>query len=920
MAKRVWSIGIILFLLIIIIVGYLLLKGRLIQQEDPYKAVPLDASLVIEVKDFHNFVEKLCAENMIWNELCQIEAVQNSDNEIRYIDSLVRSDRDLNNLFYHKSFLFAIHQTGKNDLELLYLMNLSGNSNASSLKGAFEKVLSSSVKIQERTYHKTRIFDIINSTTGRKFSYSLYKGIFMFSSSSILLESAIRQLDLSKSIIEQEGFIEVKNTAGRVVDGNIYINCRNMPRFISVFLNNTYKNILLPFTHFADWAELDINIEDNSILLNGFTYSNDSLNNYLNLFHKQSPRKMIMDQTLPANTMTYITFGLDDFELFQTSYEDYLKESGKFNSYERNLNEANKTWGVDINKILLPLLENEIGIAYTNIKNLSYSQNTYVLFSVKSISQAKEEVLKALETYVEKNGTQIEKYVHTVEVDQETHFQIFKLPVAGIPGILFGDMFKGADNQLITFIDGFLVFGNSIPALKTFIHYNLLQKTLANDFDYRFFKESLSSRSNFYFYLNVPRSFSFLSRYLNSEYEEGLNKYPQLFQKIQALGVQFSSENTMIYNNIYLKYQSVFREKAETQWESLLDTTLRSKPFFVTNHYTHEKEIFIQDEKNNIYLINSAGRILWRVGLSEKILSEVVQIDYYKNDKLQLLFNTKNFIHLIDRNGNYVEKYPVKLRSVATNGLSLFDYAQDKDYRFCLAGKDKKVYLFSQEGNTVKGWSLPQTESIIKTPVHHFRVGTKDYIVLSDNYKFYILNRKGNTRINIRKSIQKPIHQNILIDRRTSGTRFVTTGKNGTVYFIYLDGKVEEKVLGKFSHEHFFEYKDIDGNGTKEFIFLDQDKLLVYASSGKQIFSFTFDNIITLKPVIYTFSSTDMKIGIVSLADHKIYLFNNNGNLYKNFPLTGQTLFSIGRFRNSGNKFNLIVGGDDNFLYNYSVQ
>ena len=51
---------------------------------------------------------------------------------------------------------------------------------------------------------------------------------------------------------------------------------------------------------------------------------------------------------------------------------------------------------------------------------------------------------------------------------------------------------------------------------------------------------------------------------------------------------------------------------------------------------------------------------------------------------------TANHIHLIDRNGNYVEKYPVKLRSPATNGLAVFDYDKNRDYRMFIAGSDRK--------------------------------------------------------------------------------------------------------------------------------------------------------------------------------------------------------------------------------------
>jgi hypothetical protein len=77
---------------------------------------------------------------------------------------------------------------------------------------------------------------------------------------------------------------------------------------------------------------------------------------------------------------------------------------------------------------------------------------------------------------------------------------------------------------------------------------------------------------------------------------------------------------------------------------------------------------------------------------------------------------------------------------------------------------------------------------------------------------------------------------------------------------------------------------------------------------------------ITQKPVYYHFSHNNRKIGLVSEEEEQIFLINNNGDMYKNFPLEGKTLFSIGYFDLTSSRFNLIVGGRNNFLYNYAVE
>jgi hypothetical protein len=75
-----------------------------------------------------------------------------------------------------------------------------------------------------------------------------------------------------------------------------------------------------------------------------------------------------------------------------------------------------------------------------------------------------------------------------------------------------------------------------------------------------------------------------------------------------------------------------------------------------------------------------------------------------------------------------------------------------------------------------------------------------------------------------------------------------------------------------------------------------------------------------ISPAIpFEFSTNNIKIGISDYEHQNLYLFNNNGTIYKDFPLKGSTMFSISLFNNSGSNFNLIAGSKDGFIYNYEV-
>jgi hypothetical protein len=129
---------------------------------------------------------------------------------------------------------------------------------------------------------------------------------------------------------------------------------------------------------------------------------------------------------------------------------------------------------------------------------------------------------------------------------------------------------------------------------------------------------------------------------------------------------------------------------------------------------------------------------------------------------------------------------------------------------------------------------------------------------------------------------------------------------------------VKRLSLQKFSSSHSFEYFDVDGDGTGEFIFIDKGKLYLYNYNGTRMFTKEFNTSDLGGPIGFVFSGNDRGIGVVDNRNNLIYIVDKNGELFGGFPLRGASLFSIGKLSGTPG-FNLIVGGTDNFLYNYRL-
>jgi hypothetical protein len=908
----------------IIVYGILQWRRGSIQQADVIQAVPTDAALIINANDLSGFIRDELSRNKIWHELGMVKGIGAFQGHLERLDSILRVDEEMKNLYRGSDISLSLHRSGKTSFEFILYYRMDHPGSEKQILRFIQDKLPSRAVLTPRKYNEARVYDVDFAGNSRRddFSFTFTRGLLILSPSSILLEASIRQLSQSRTIADETGFKEVAGTAGKNVEGNIYLNYKTMPGFVSHLFNDRYRDKVSEFVHFADWSEMDVNIRHDALLLNGFTHSGNLSDEFLNIILKHQPQRLDIETFIPKNISAFLALGLDDFPRFKKDYIGHLEIHGNGRNYLRGLKSLNEKYKMDLDKILLPVFDRQVALVVTDIRNFGWDENAYMVCHTKSQSLAVEKLEELLTIICERDGISLSSLKVQRQVMGDVRYTFYQLPLPYLPMQLFGKMFEGINSRYCTFIDNYLIFGHSIQSLSKYIHANQIGNNLSSDLEYHQFSEYLASRSNLYFYLNFPGSTSLMERYLRPDLVKSILEEKDHLFKFQAFACQITSENDLAYNNIIIKYTPDMKDEAQTVWESRLESRATTKPKFVVNHYTGEKEIFVQDDMHNIYLLNNSGRILWKQKMDGQILSDVYQIDYYKNGKLQLLFNTREQLHLLDRNGNYVERYPIELRSPATNGLALFDYESSGEYRIFLAAEDKGIYLYDKEGSIVKGWNFGKTEGRVAHPLRHFRIGSKDYIVFADHFTCYILNRRGESRVSVKKHFAVSKNAGFTLEDHTTGIkpRLALTDSSGRVQFIYFDGSVETIEIDRFTADHFFEYSDLDGDGRKEFIFADKGELKVYKQDGSKGFSYDVRAEISYAPVVYQFSHGNKKIGLVSADNNKLYLVNSDGSLYKGFPLPGSTPFSIGVISPSDSKFNLIVGSGDNFLYNYSVQ
>ena len=886
MKRRLAVVSVIILVLGLVVLTYFLQKGSKNLLNDPYKAISADAVAVIETIDLQSFINSLTTGKGLFGEIGKIKEFESYSTKVRFLAD------QLNKPSYKKilsgnSALISFHLSGNGSLRSLLSMAIPSEIRLRQIKDILKDSGIKGVGEKDIMASEVLLVPYISGNSRDTVFISVISGLLVCTTSEKLAREAIIQTTRTNDVRNQPGFKKVLQASGKNED-KIFVIFRNLPPLLKPLFGKDQTALVQKTGKLAGCGGGDIYLNENDLVLSGYTESEDP-SEYLYKYKSATPGLFHTCKILPSATVFFESI-LNPVALPPANTG---RKAG------------------DLATRLLPYIGEEITKAYIDIRERPVSDNSVIIYELKNRVFAEKIFLDNFKPAASRNN------IHYFQPDEQVKVPVYQTEFTGFNNCILPGFTEEFNDSWFAFYDNYLITGSSYITISRILYDNLLNKTLSNDISYRDFESTLPSIAGYFFYAVPSRAIEYLSRWLDADLVKSLKSNKSSLNKIQAVGYQFVTSNEMLYNSLSVRFREEAREESMTEWETLLDTVAAVKPFFFTNHITGAKEIFIQDIKNNAYLINAAGRVLWKVPLGERITGTIFMVDYLKNGKFQLLFSGRNYLHLLDRNGNYVEKYPVRLRSPATNSLALFDYDNNRNYRILIAGEDQLVYAYDLNGNVVKGWKPFKTTSQVKSEISWIRVSGKDYLMVSDETSVYFIDRTGNTRLNLREPVTRAGKSSL---RLITGSKpsVVCSSPDGTIQHIYFDGSVKKTSLRKFSFDHSFDIFDVNGDGFGEYIFIDKGILYLYNHAGSEIFTREFGSDNLGGPINFIFSATERKIGVFDIKNNQIYLVDRNGNIMKGFPLRGASMFSIGKLSEKSG-WHLIVGGTDRFLYNYKL-
>lgn len=877
---------------------------------DAIDILPADVTLFMRFGNPGETWAKLSQRSELWQEITRIDPLRSLHQKMKRLDSVLSTEPSIKRMAAGNPLYLALAPSDGNEHDVLYIYQMPIAISESEVEQFIRKVNGEqSIILKDKTGPVTIRF--VNFAEHKlPFKYFIYSNLFVGSFSEVVIRETAKRIGDGHTIASDEGLAKIMTTAGENVDANIYFHYRKSAGFLESLASTTYKPLIGNLRHFGSWTELDMIVKNDELLLNGYSWTADTSRSYLNIYRNE-PRTPGVASVLPYDVTFLTVMNPDNIGQYLDGYRQYLSASDMLAEFNHDLSDFRNVLGFNPEESFLPLLGNEVAFALAGHPSEGNDRNALAVLRLMEADKAAGLLENLSQEAARKKGA-------PQFILEHNEYRIMKFPDGDFLSVLFGPVFAPVNQNYFTVLKEYLLMANSPEILKGILNTFYLGKTLDENYNFQSFSDNISDRSNILCYLNIRKSLPQISSFLNSGPGDFVDRNPDVVKNFEGLAVQFSYVNRMFFTNLYLKFNPEYRETNISNWECETDAPIAGQPWLIRDHRSGKLKVIVFDRMNTMYMIDHTGQVKWKIPLMEAPVSDVYQVDYYRNRKIQYLFNTTNYLYLIDLNGNYVADYPVKLPSAATNGISVFDYDKLKDYRILVACEDNRIYNFTIGGQQVDGWNKPTVNHPVKEPVEHLVSGRKDYILITDETgEVYVMNRRGERRIDPESKVKKAEYSKFYPNNTNSKGDILFTDPGGRLCYLDASGQLQTTDFGSFSGDHVFRYKDFDGDNSFDFIFLDQNFLAVFNRMKDTVMATSVESPAPGFISFFEGQNNRTVLGLVSEETGRVSLFTAEGPYDPATYITGRSPFVTGSLNNDGH-LNLIIC-EGNKVMNYLV-
>lgn len=667
-----------------------------------YNGVPSDAVAILDFKHLGEYTPLLNDTSSFASGILN----QNS--------GLVKLQRRLSDVqeAAHAPFLYSLHYSAKNNVAFLQVVDVKSLSPVS-----IESILQGGET--KRKYNGVSIVSLPDNCFA-----AVHKNLLLASSSTYVLESAIRHLENNTSVLDKREFESLLRSRGAL--SGVYVNHSQIGKLFSGIIAREFLGYSDFFLKFAGWSCFEINAVEGRVNLKGYMENNGDESCFSNIFNSQSARRSFMGRILPASTLFALSLPLSSVHEYLKSHLLYLemqKKSGTF-AYKQKMAQGESA--VKPREWVDSLAIEEIVSAYCK-----FGEKCEWITLVRSKQQLG-------------LGNVISAVVDRTKVEQAEPFQY-----KGYLESVFGELFSHCNEEYICKIGPWSVIGPK-SVLDEFVSGNAYYFNLDTYLEQTPLAEFVEREASMKMVANVKEAgdsllaiFKPYTRGCIASQSEEKN-FQYLTAEIKA--VDGAAHADVNYYATTLAQLPVPKEREEgEEVHFAVDSTINlpEGPFEVKD-VTKKSAAYLEQAPNlKIRYLDANKKGVWTIPFDTPICGFVEQIDLYGNGRLQMLFASEDKLYLLDRLGRYVNGYPAKLPKRVVYGPKLLRNVNGNKYSIFVINEDNSISWYDVYGKHIPGWSDIVAPEFIKELPEFIKLGGVRYWILRAPSQLYLYTLEG---------------------------------------------------------------------------------------------------------------------------------------------------------------------------------
>ena len=542
------------------------------------------------------------------------------------------------------------------------------------------------------------------------------RSMVVASESEVLVQSALRHLSKSMSVMDAPGFAEASSlVSGRDV----------------VFMSNVHASYLMPavFTkkyasysgfvsRLSDWTAFDMTDSDRKFSMDGSVVYEGDASEFMTVLQKSVPAESSLSGIVPSYTVFAASLPVGGLDAYSDAYKSYLDSRQALQKSLASQKSMASKAGISPYDLMVSLGVKEVATASFMVGGKLEKVNL-----LKTGKDVPEMLFSGVEGFSRKN--------YVPEVNSWSY--------AGFTSSVFGNLFSPEDESSFTWMDGWVISG-SAKAIEEYVSGRALGYTLKQYMADASQDDLLAERkSTFVAYLSLSEDFKFLDNVFKTTF---LKMTAPLYEDAEYSPMVFSVAPGKSSPSLSMSVLKLELQKTKAPaFERDTTVVVPKGPFEVKNSGTGKMNRFYQNSHLSLCL-SEDGKDLWGIPFKEALCGRASNVDYFANGKLQIIFGAGSKIYILDRLGRFVSGFPVDLKKDILLGPDVYDFNGTRKYNIMVLHKDNTVEMYNLKGQKPASWKGISAPETIKSLPERITVGGSSFWVVRTSvqtlvYPFY---------------------------------------------------------------------------------------------------------------------------------------------------------------------------------------